>query len=274
MARTKPILRWPGGKTRLLKHLLPMIRPHRLYAEAFGGGLALLLAKEPSSAEVVNDLNSDLVNLYRHAQFHLDALISEVEWTVNSRENLADLVEQPGLTGLQQAARFLLRNRMSFGGAGASYAVSKQAQPSRANVIELLRRINARLDKVSVENLPYERLFRLYDCPETLWFLDPPYTVGEVGSYNAWGEAEMAAFAARVDELQGDWIVTVNASPANRLLFARHEVCEVVSQSGAVNRRLQPEATFGELLIRRRTVPVSSAVRRPRQVLQPALKAA
>lgn len=132
---TKPIVRWPGGKTRLLKHLLPLIRPHKTYVEAFAGGMALMLAKPKSSAEIVN---GDLVNLYRHAQYHLDALIEEVRWTLNSRQDMTDLVRQPGLTGLQQAARYLLRNRLSFGGAGENFAVSKQAQPSRANVIQLL----------------------------------------------------------------------------------------------------------------------------------------
>jgi len=82
---TKPILRWPGGKTRLLPEILPRIRAHRLYVEAFSGGLAVMLAKPRSTAEVINDINGDLVNLYRHAQFHIDALVAEVEFTLVSR---------------------------------------------------------------------------------------------------------------------------------------------------------------------------------------------
>ncbi|MES2598650.1 MAG: DNA adenine methylase [Verrucomicrobiota bacterium] len=249
---TKPILRWPGGKTRLLSEILPAIRPHRLYVEGFAGGLAVLLAKPRSPAEVVNDLSGDLVNLYRHAQFHLDALVAEVEWTLTSRQDLADLVNQPGLTGLQQAARFLLRNRLSFGGGGSSFAVSSQAQPSRANVLAALGAFSERLDKVAVENLPYERLMDTYDRPDAFWFLDPPYSTGKVETYGLWTPAQMDSFAARVDALEGDWLVTVNDCPHNRDLFARHEVKAVVTKSQAVNQRLKPNATFGELVIQPR----------------------
>jgi len=249
---SKPIVRWPGGKTRLLKHLLPLIRPHKTYVEAFAGGMALMLAKKPSRAEVVNDVNADLVNLYRHAQFHLGPLIEEVQWTLNSRQDMVDLVKQPGLTGLQRAARFLLRNRLSFGGAGENFAVSKQAQPSRENVLKLLHEMNARLDKVAVENLPYERLFGLYDHPETLWFLDPPYSAGATSNYGMWSQADMEAFAARVLSLQGDWIVTVNDCAANRALFDGHELRAVTTRAQCANQRTQSGKTFGEIIIRRR----------------------
>lgn len=249
---TKPIVRWPGGKSRLLKHILPLIRPHRTYVEGFAGGMAVLLAKEPSAAEVVNDLNGELVNLYRYAQFHCDALVAEVQWMVNSRENLRDLVKQPGLTGLQRAARYLMRNRMSFGVAGSNFAVSKQAQPSRDNVLELLRGLNQRLDKVAVENLPYERLLALYDSAETLWFLDPPYSAGETSNYGLWSESEMRAFAGLALGLNGDWIITVNDCPVNRELFKGHELMPVVTRAQCSNQRTHSGKSFGELLIRRR----------------------
>lgn len=253
MNTAKPVIRWAGGKTRLLKDILPLLRPHRTYVEAFGGGLAVLLAKEKSACEVVNDINGDLVSLYRCAQFHLETLISEVQWTLTSRQELEDLIAQPGLTEIQRAARFFLRNRLSFGGGGTSFAVSKTSgMPSRENVLENLRNLSLRLDKVAVERLSYERLMKLYDSPETFWFFDPPYTVGNVDAYQAWGPTEMATFAGRVLDLAGDWLVTVNDTPENRELFAKHEITPIVTQSGTVNRRLRPGASFGELIIRRR----------------------
>jgi DNA adenine methylase len=252
MSTPKPIVRWPGGKTRLLKHILPLIRPHRTYVEAFAGGLAVLLAKPPSAGEIVNDINGDLVNLYRYAQYHCDALVAEVQWTLNSREDLRDLVKQPGLTGLQRAARYLMRNRMSFGGAGENFAVSRQAQPSRENVLAALRSLSQRLDKVAVENLPYDRLTALYDGPETLWFLDPPYSAGATSHYGVWSEAEMTAFATLALSLQGDWIITVNDCPANRKLFAGHELVPIVTRAQCANQRTHSGKAFGELIIRRR----------------------
>jgi DNA adenine methylase len=253
---TKPVLRWPGGKRRLVKQILPLFRPHTCYVEAFGGGLAVLLAKDRSPIEIVNDINRDLVSLYRCAQFHLDALCAEIEWTLNSRANMADFISQPGITELQRAARFLCRNKVGFGSSMTSYAVQKAsgggATVSRAGTLELLRGVSARLDKVSIECVAYERLFKLYDAPATLWFLDPPYVNGEVEAYEGFTEAQMTEFADRVHALQGDWVVTVDDCPLNRALFGKDEFTAVETSSGAVNRRLKPAAKFGELIIRRR----------------------
>lgn len=266
MKALKPVLAWAGGKRRLLKHLLPLIRPHHTYVEAFGGGLALFWAKERSPVEIVNDVQRDLVALYRCAQWHLEALVAEVEWTLTSRANLEEMIDQPGLTELQRAARFLLRNRMSFGGGGHAYAVSKaHAAPSRANTLETLRAISARLDKVSVENVSYERLLRLYDSPGTLWFFDPPYLGSDVPAYEGWDEERMREFAGRVQALAGDFIVTVDDSPLNRELWAAHEVQEVSTRNGAVNQRLNGGQRFGEIIVRRRLHRACKAIARPVQ---------
>lgn len=259
---TKPVLRWPGGKRRLVKQILPLFRPHTCYVEAFGGGLAVLLAKDRSPIEIVNDINRDLVSLYRCAQFHLDALCAEIEWTLNSRANMTDFISQPGITELQRAARFLCRNKVGFGSSMTSYAVQKAsgggATVSRAGTLELLRGVSARLDKVSVECVPYERLFKLYDAAKTLWFLDPPYLNSDVGTYEGFDEEQMTKFAERVHELQGEWVVTVDDSPLNRQLFGRDEFTAVQTNNGAVNRRLKASAKFGELIIRRRVRTVVS----------------
>lgn len=78
MNPARPILRWPGGKRRMLKRILPKITPHVCYCETFAGGLAVLLAKERSEVEIVNDLNGTLVALYRNLQYHLPALLAEM----------------------------------------------------------------------------------------------------------------------------------------------------------------------------------------------------
>jgi DNA adenine methylase len=150
MKRIRPIVRRPGGKSRLLGELLPL-PDHHTYVEPFAGGLAVLLAKEPSPVEIVNDLDDELVCLYRVAQFHLEALVTELTFMLHSRKNLKGWLKQRGVTDIQRAGRYLARNRCSFGGDGQSYAVVRKAGgglSSRANVEALLRAFNTRLDRV------------------------------------------------------------------------------------------------------------------------------
>ncbi len=251
--RTKPVLRWPGGKTRLLKEILPVLPPHTLYCEPFAGGLAVLLAKPRSAAEVVNDINGDLVSLYRCAQWHLEALVAEVEFTLGSRLNLREFKAQPGLTDLQRAARFLTINKCSFAGNHTTFAVARTSAglPSRANVLESLRALNRRLDRVAVEHLPWQRCLALYDAPETLFFLDPPYLAADTHIYAGWKEEDMHTLATILAALKGKWVLTVDDSPFNRALFARHLIKPLITRNGLT--KATARATFGELLIRPRS---------------------
>lgn len=253
--RVRPVLSWPGGKSRMLKHLLPMLPQHTCYCEPFAGGLALLLAKTRSTVEVVNDQNGLLVALYRCAQFHLEPLLAEMEFCLNARDNLRDLLAQPGLTDLQRAARFMAANRMSFGGGMKSYGVTKLgsggACKSRQNALQALRELNARLDKVSIENQDYARCLATYDSPETLFFLDPPYVCSRPGAaYEGWDAGRMEEFAGRVLALTGQWIVTVGDCELTRDLFQGCQILPVETPNGSVNRRLAPTASFRELIIR------------------------
>ncbi len=249
--RTKPILRWPGGKSRHLKTILPAIKPHTCYVEPFAGGLAVLLAKERSDVEVVNDSNRDIVALYRCAQFHLEALLKEMEWQVAARANFADHAENRGLTDLQRAARFLVANLTSFGGGGTSFGVAKTCSIglNRERIVERLMALRARLDKVTVECLDWERCVRLYDSPETFFFIDPPYLNSNIRAYAGWTEDQMRHLAAVLSTLQGKWLLTVDGSKFCQKLFAKWTCRLVQTANHAGNNRLTPSATFSELFV-------------------------
>ena len=77
-----PIIPWPGGKRRLLKHLYPHFPAHKCYVEAFAGAAAaLLLRPHPAKVEVLNDLNGELVRLYRCVRHHLDEFVRMFRWS-------------------------------------------------------------------------------------------------------------------------------------------------------------------------------------------------
>lgn len=111
MPQIKTIIPWPGGKTRLLKHLLPLLsdNPHRTYVEAFAGGAALLFNRpQPAKVEVLNDAHGELVTLYRVVASHLDEFIRQFRWMLTSRDEFKRLQRLPPdtLTDIQRAVRF------------------------------------------------------------------------------------------------------------------------------------------------------------------------
>ena len=68
----------------MLKHILPLIPPHKLYTEAFCGGAAVLFAKRPAEAEVINDINMEITNFYWVAKAYYSDLKAEIDKTLHS----------------------------------------------------------------------------------------------------------------------------------------------------------------------------------------------
>lgn len=77
---TKSPLSWMGGKSRLAKTIIPLIPEHHCYCEVFAGAAWILFKKEPSQVEIINDLNSDLVTLYRVIRYHLEEFVKHLKW--------------------------------------------------------------------------------------------------------------------------------------------------------------------------------------------------
>jgi DNA adenine methylase len=250
--RVKPAISWPGGKSRLLQHLLPKIPEHYCYCEPFAGGLALLLAKGRSRLEVINDINGDLIAFYRCVRFHVDALISELEFVLNSREEFRDFITQPGLTDIQRAARWFFRNKNCFGGTdlksfGTSALGGGASHGSRQARMETIRALSLRLDRVCVERLDWQRCVELYDRATTFFFLDPPYTECGETMYKGWTDTDVQALKNRLDLLRGRWLLTLNDTPSIRAIF---EGCEItaVDRAKGINGKAA-EKRYRELVI-------------------------
>lgn len=222
---TKPIIPWPGGKRRLLSHLLPLLEtPHTCYCEPFAGGAAVLFAREPAKVEVLNDIDGELVRLYRVVAHHLDEFVRQFRWALTSREMFkwAQMQVPDTLTDIQRAARFCYLQRLTFGVkvSGRTLGVG----PGSARSINLLRieeelsAAHLRLHRVVIEHLTWQRCIERYDRPGTLFLLDPPYWQTEgYGVPFGWEQHEALAGALR--SLKGRAILTINDHPDIRSLF-------------------------------------------------------
>lgn len=250
LPKAKPVIGWPGGKTRLLKHILPLIPAHRAYVEPFFGGGAVFFAKEPAPVEVINDINGDLVAFMRNAKSHLEALLAELDLVLNSRQEFEDFKVQPGLTEIQRAARWFYRNRLSFSGMGKDYAIARTQPPgSREGRMSAIRALSARLDRTSIEHRSWEKVLKAHDHPEAFFFMDPPYLDAGGACYGAWSEETLRTFAAAVQALRGRWMVTFQDCAQIREVFAGCTIKSVTRANGIHNTDGRTGRTYREVIV-------------------------
>ncbi len=219
-----PIIPWLGGKRRLADLILPYFPPHSCYVEVFAGGAALYFLRPPADVEVINDVNGELVNLYRVVQNHLEEFVRQFKWALSSREVFKWLQDTPPatLTDIQRAARFFYLQHHAFGGKvqGQTWGTATTTPP--VNLLRLEEQLSAahlRLASTHVERLDWRECMRRYDRPHTLFYLDPPYWQTEgYGVPFAWEEYE--ALASTFKTLQGKAVLSINDHPDIRRCFA------------------------------------------------------
>ncbi|HYD00423.1 MAG TPA: DNA adenine methylase [Phycisphaerales bacterium] len=226
-----PIVPWIGGKRRLADTLLGRFPSHECYVEVFAGGAALFFQRPPAAVEVINDINGDLVNLYRVVKHHLEEFVRQFKWALSSREVFKWLQDTPPqtLTDVQRAARFFYLQQHAFGGKveGQSWGTATTAPPiNLLRIEENLSAAHLRLAGAYVENLGWEACVDRYDRPHTLFYMDPPYWQTEgYGVPFPWEQYER--MAARMAKLQGKAILSINDHPDIRACFAAFELEEL-----------------------------------------------
>ena len=135
-----PIIPWLGGKRRLADKLIPLFPPHECYVEAFCGGAALyFLRPVPAPVEVINDVNGELVNLYRVVQNHLEEFVRQFKWAISSRQvfKWQQMTRPETLTDIQRAARFFYLQHHAFGGKVAGQTFGTATTTPSVNLLRI-----------------------------------------------------------------------------------------------------------------------------------------
>lgn len=222
--QASPLVPWVGGKRRLAPQILPLLPEHGCYVEPFAGAAALFFAKASVKVEVLNDVNGDLVCLYRVVQHHLDEFIRQFRWSLASRQVYAWLQETrpETLTDIQRAARFFYLQKLGFGGKvdGQTFGTATTS-PARLNLLRLeedLSAVHLRLHQVFIEHLDWAACVERYDRPHTLFYLDPPY-YGTEGYGVDFGLEQYDRMAELLRTMKGKAAVSVNDIPPMRQAF-------------------------------------------------------
>lgn len=229
-----PVFAWPGGKRRLAKKLLPLIesRIHTCYVEEFSGGASMFFMRNPTEVEVLNDVNGEVINLYRVIKNHLDEFIKQFRFALASRQLFEWTKETPPhvLTDIQRAARFFYLQKLAFGGKVSSQTFgTSPSSPPRFNILRLeedLSQAHLRLSRAWIEHLDWDNCLTKWDRDYTLHFLDPPYY--ETEGYGVPFEIEeYDKIAEAMRTMKGSAILTINDHPAMRKIFKGFQVDSV-----------------------------------------------
>lgn len=226
-----PIIRWLGGKRRLADILIPRFPAHSCYVEVFAGGAALYFLRPPAEVEVINDVNGELVNLYRVVKHHLEEFVRQFKWALSSRDVFKWLQDTPPetMTDVQRAARFFYLQQHAFGGKvqGQTWGTATTAPPiNLLRLEETLSAAHLRLASTYIERLDWKDCMRRYDRSHTLFYLDPPYWQTEgYGVEFPWDE--YVAMAELMRSIKGKAVLSINDHPDVRACFAGLQMDEV-----------------------------------------------
>jgi len=190
---TRPVLRWHGGKWKLAPWIISHFPKHRVYVEPFGGAASVLLRKDRALSEIYNDLDAEVVNLFRVLRSaDGNALVEALRLTPFARSEF-DLAFEPTIDPLERARRLVVRSFFSGGtrgildvdrvqagfNGGSARSRGDNPQPSHARdwstYADALPAIIQRMMTVVIDNRPALDVIAQHDGKHTLFFVDPPY---------------------------------------------------------------------------------------------------
>jgi len=238
----------------LQKTIINKIPEHTCYVEVFSGAASVFFAKEASVAEVINDLDNDLVTLYRSIKHHPEELYRQFKFSLVARSEFEreQEVNAETLTDIQRAARYLYLQKNSFGGhvVGQNFKTSTTGKP-RINLLTLENTIEEawrRLIHVVIECKDFRDLIPRYDRPHSFFFLDPPYWNIPGYKYD-FAEQDFLDLVEILRKLKGKFLMTINDTPEIREIFKGFVIEETTLKYSCCSSAKSRAKIRSELLI-------------------------
>lgn len=266
-----PFLKWAGGKSQLLKEIVPLIPAHfENYFEPFLGGAALLfhlLDHRPSLKAYISDSNNELINCYLNVQSSVEEVIEGLKKHRNDKHYFYKIRSQDTkrLMPAERAARLIYLNKTCFNGL---YRVNRSGQFNvpfgkyknpRIVDEEKLRSVSKilRRGRIDISCLDFEPALKRARAGDFV-YLDPPYqplsSTSKFTSYTKsnFDEAAQIRLAAVFQNLdaRGVFVLLSNSnSEFVRKLYSDYKSQEVLA-ARAINCNGNGRGRIGELLIR------------------------
>ena len=243
---------WVGGKKALRGKIVeefPEPGMYGRYIEVFGGaGWVLFSSDSHAKMEVYNDVNGNLVNLFRCIKYHPDAVQNELQYILISREQFYDVreqIEMRGMTDIQRAARFFVLIKESFGADVRSFGLRPRDMDKAK---EHLFQVSKRLNKVVIENLDFQKILKNYDKSNALFYLDPPYYETEKYYLDRFMPEDHVRLKEALGVMEGKFVLSYNNCEYIRELYKGYNIIEVERLHNLLQKERKPK--YRELLIK------------------------
>jgi DNA adenine methylase len=184
---TRPVLRYHGGKWRLTPWILSFFPAHRVYVEPFGGGASVLMRKPPAFAEVYNDLDGEVVNVFRvSCRIRGPPPSCAGVWISHPmRARSLNARTSPSDEPVERARRIIIRAFMGHGATGTrQHRTGFRRSTSRRGTVPAtdwagwpsqVPLFCDRLRGVVIEECDAFEVMPHHDGRDTLFYVDPPY---------------------------------------------------------------------------------------------------
>ena len=246
----KPPICRMGGKSKLRKTIIEMIPEHTCYVELFFGAGWVYFGKEPSKVEVINDIDKELINLFKMIKYHAPEVERLLQYEFSGRDIFEEYknytVEY--LTEIHRAIRFLYLITQSFAGIGGTYGYGTNTKPSpQIFYKDVLIELKNRLRNTYVENLDFSKIIDKYDRDYSFFFCDPPY-YNTAGYGNTFGKEEHLLLRDKLKNLKGKFLLTINDAPGVREWYRDFNIKEV-QVNYSVSKQTEARKKYAELII-------------------------
>lgn len=273
----QPFLKWAGGKRQLMdkiKENLPNDIKELKYYEPFVGGGAVFLELEPKKA-VINDFNSELINVYEVIRDNVEELIHELKEykEKNSQEYFYEVREldrntevYSNMSNVKKAARIIYLNKTCYNGLFRVNSRGEFNTPygryKNPNIVNeaVLKAVSIYLNSsknIKIMSGDYKESLRRISKKSFVYF-DPPYwKISDSSSFTGYtmngfteeNQVELRDVCRMLDKKGVKFMLSNSDTPFIRELYKEFSIISV-DATRSINSNSQKRGTVGEVLVK------------------------
>lgn len=240
---TEPFLRYIGAKFQIAPHIVPHFKEHKVYIEPFLGSGSVFFYKPKAQSNLLNDVNSYLINLFTQVKDNLDK-ITEWIWltpfSIEYHNKILRTFNSPRSWAVipkwKQAAGYFYLLQLAYNEsvgnlAFPSYKISKGKQKWCQEICNLIYNCSKKLNNVILDYRDYRELIQNTNInqPYAFWYIDPPYTMADDKKYyqNNFRPDSHIELVSAIKRITGSFMISYDDSPLIREIYSSFHITKL-----------------------------------------------